>query len=100
MERTAVEIVLTHPFDDEIQKDRVSVLRIVKPRLKEMRRASEAARGKGPIEETRQLLAQCTGRDPAALDAMEIDDFQRCAEALERLVNPPDPEAPARAGGS
>jgi len=85
-EREAVEVILEHGFEDEVKNERVTVLRIVKPRVKELRRAGEAAKGKGGIEETRQLLAQCTGRDPAALDAMEIDDFQQCADVLARLM--------------
>jgi hypothetical protein len=85
-EREAVEVVLDHGFDDEVKNERVTVLRIVKPRVKELRRAGEASKGKGPVEEARQLLAQCTGRDPVALDAMEIDDFQKCSDALGRLM--------------
>jgi hypothetical protein len=82
--RPSVAVTLKTPV--EVGGKTIREVTVTKPRVRELRLAGEAAKDKGGIEETRQLLAQCTGIIPADLDAFEVDDFTACAEALQGLM--------------
>ena len=87
MSRPSVEVKLKHPV--EAGSTTIESVTNTKPRVRELRLASEASKAKGGVEETRQLLAQCTGIIPADLDTFEIDDFTALAEALAELMGEP-----------
>ena len=92
--REVTELRLKQPIYDPGKEATIDVLKITEPKLRELRRASDFAKGKGEVELLRQLLAECAGVPAMVLDGLCLADFTAVSAVIGKYL------PGAEAGGS
>lgn len=89
--RDQIEVNLKNPVE-KADGEIIDKLVLRRPKVKQLRQAFDQATGS--IDQARQLISRCAKILPALVDEMELDDFERCSDALEEIL--PESMVPKR----
>jgi hypothetical protein len=93
--RPFVEVKLKTPVCDKDGRVLLETLKIVKPRMKEILRAHDAAKGKSEATLSVHLIALCSGVAVPLIEEIEPEDYADVGAAFETL-QAKDPETGER----
>jgi hypothetical protein len=87
--RESIEVKLKTPVLDSDGRVVLDVLKIVKPRAGDLRKAYVAAKGDSSLVGV-LLVGICAGVAQPIIDSMELDDFEAAGNALAKLTQGDD----------